>query len=93
MVHIASLSQFRPEKNHREQLRTLAKLKATAEVRIKLFLIGGVRNADDECLIEGLREYADSRQLQEGVDYEFVTNISVSQIRDTLKVRFLNQYH
>ena len=84
-INIASLSQFRPEKNHRAQLETLAALRAAGRVRTKLFLIGGVRNAEDERLVEDLRAFAKERKLREDVDFVLATNIAIDEIKELLK--------
>ncbi|KAK7461905.1 asparagine-linked glycosylation protein, variant 2 [Stygiomarasmius scandens] len=75
---ILSLAQFRPEKDHPTQLRAFAELlnahpEYTApEKAVKLVLIGGCRNANDEARVEALRKLARELDIENKV--EFILN-------------------
>ncbi|KAJ4002142.1 mannosyltransferase [Lentinula boryana] len=75
---ILSLAQFRPEKDHPTQLRALSRLLQDhpqyidSEHPVKLVLIGGSRNADDEARVQSLRSLAKDLGLQENT--EFIVN-------------------
>lgn len=76
-----SLGQFRPEKDHRLQLSSLACFKRRSNKKLKLVLIGSCRNLQDWDRVKVLREYAQSTlHLKEGDDFEFLVDAS----RDTL---------
>ncbi|KAI6238687.1 GDP-Man:Man(3)GlcNAc(2)-PP-Dol alpha-1,2-mannosyltransferase [Aphelenchoides fujianensis] len=84
-LRIVSLAQFRPEKNHRAQLETLAVLKKTDNMKVKLLLVGGVRNDGDRRLVEDLRRFARELELREGEDFEFEINLKLEEIRTILE--------
>ncbi|KAJ7134990.1 mannosyltransferase [Mycena crocata] len=73
---VLSIAQFRPEKDHAMQLRALeALLREHPEYAadgIRLVLIGGCRNAQDEARVEWLRELA--RELGVESHVQFVLN-------------------
>ena len=60
---IVSLAQFRPEKNHEQQIRVFSNvLKQIPEARLSM--IGGARNAADLALVDGLRQLANSLEIR-----------------------------
>lgn len=69
---IISLAQFRPEKNHELQLRTLARLRSEYGVDAQLMLVGGVRNRGDEARVRHLEALAED--LGVGKSCTFVVN-------------------
>ncbi|KAH7874708.1 mannosyltransferase [Lentinula edodes] len=78
---ILSLAQFRPEKDHPTQLRAFSRLlKDRPEYinptrPVKLVLIGGSRNADDEARVQNLRSLAKDLNLEAWLkNIEFVVN-------------------
>ena len=57
IVKIISLAQFRPEKNHSLQIRTINHLVKEKNIKnIKLSICGTTRGADDERILRDLRE-------------------------------------
>ena len=80
---IVSLGQFRPEKNHKSQLRIISELaRETGHTSITLVLIGGCRNGDDAVRVEDLRHLAEELQISHCV--EFKINQSFSNLREEL---------
>ena len=80
---IASLSQFRPEKNHRSQLRILAELvKAAHPKQVTLVLIGSCRNKEDQERVEDIRHLAEQLQVLQNV--EFKVNVRFEELKAEL---------
>lgn len=83
---LVSVGQFRPEKNHPLQIRAFAKLlsEKVAEPRpaLKLILIGGCRNQDDERRVNHLRRLSEDLGVQEAV--EFKINIPFDELKNYL---------
>lgn len=81
---IVSIGQFRPEKDHPLQIRAFSALlaKKTPEERanLKLILIGGCRNTQDELRVEELKKL--SQDL--GVPVEFKVNIPFDELKKHL---------
>lgn len=82
---ILSLGQFRPEKDHKKQLAALRRLQdlgipaeaLLADERfhdVRLVLIGGCRNAEDELRVQELRRIAEDLDLTHSV--HFVVNVA-----------------
>lgn len=88
-VNILSLGQFRPEKNHACQLETLQLLKRDGDAKFCLYMLGGVRNRDDEQVVESLRQHADQLGLEEGVDFKFFCNTPMTKLLELLKVSIM----
>uniref|UniRef100_A0A8C9P5X7 GDP-Man:Man(3)GlcNAc(2)-PP-Dol alpha-1,2-mannosyltransferase n=1 Tax=Spermophilus dauricus TaxID=99837 RepID=A0A8C9P5X7_SPEDA len=83
---LVSIGQFRPEKNHPLQIKAFAKLldKKVAESpsSLKLVLIGGCRNKDDELRVNQLRRLSEDLGVQEHV--EFKINIPFDELKNYL---------
>ncbi|XP_066092117.1 GDP-Man:Man(3)GlcNAc(2)-PP-Dol alpha-1,2-mannosyltransferase isoform X2 [Saccopteryx bilineata] len=83
---LVSVGQFRPEKNHPLQIRAFAKLlnkkKADSLPSLKLVLIGGCRNQDDELRVNQLRRLSEELGVQENV--EFKINIPFNELKHYL---------
>ncbi|KAM4796656.1 GDP-Man:Man(3)GlcNAc(2)-PP-Dol alpha-1,2-mannosyltransferase [Rhinophrynus dorsalis] len=81
---VLSIGQFRPEKDHPLQIRAFSALlaKKTSEERskLKLILIGGCRNKDDELRVAELKNLS----LDLGVPVEFKVNISFEELKKHL---------
>ncbi|THV05614.1 mannosyltransferase [Dendrothele bispora CBS 962.96] len=79
---ILSLAQFRPEKDHPTQLRAFAELlkthPETGNNAVKLVLIGGCRNAEDEARVEALKKLARELDIENKV--EFILNAPYSDM-------------
>jgi len=77
---ILSIAQFRPEKDHATQVRALGELLRDhpeykdGPSRVRLVLIGGVRNDDDSSRVEGLRKLSQDLGVSDYV--EFIINAS-----------------
>ncbi|XP_075418993.1 GDP-Man:Man(3)GlcNAc(2)-PP-Dol alpha-1,2-mannosyltransferase [Tenrec ecaudatus] len=80
---MVSVGQFRPEKNHPLQIRAFAKLLnkqvSQALPSIKLVLIGGCRNKDDELRVNRLRKLSEDLGVQDNV--EFKINIPFEELK------------
>lgn len=83
---LVSVGQFRPEKNHPLQIRAFAKLLkdklAKSFPSLKLILIGGCRNQDDEFRVDQLRRLSEDLGVQEHV--EFKINIPFEELKSYL---------
>lgn len=81
---IASLGQFRPEKDHRLQILSLVQLKERLKGRLvpKLVLFGSCRGSSDEARVEELREFAKKYEVDEFV--EFALNVPFEELKDRL---------
>ncbi|KAG8452792.1 hypothetical protein GDO86_004546 [Hymenochirus boettgeri] len=81
---VVSIGQFRPEKDHPLQIRSFAALleKKTPEERtkLKLILIGGCRNKEDELRVSHLKKL--SSELE--VPVEFKVNIPFEELKKHL---------
>ena len=80
---IVSVGQFRPEKNHKSQLRILHQLLEEAEGHsVTLVLVGGCRGAEDEKRVADLQHQA--KELRVGHCVEFKINLSFSGLKEEL---------
>ena len=83
---IISVSQFRPEKDHRLQLVAFEKFLASVPVeqrsKFKLLLVGGCRNEDDTARVEQLRKFANELKVAESV--EFKLNVTFDELKNCL---------
>ncbi|CAE7642624.1 alg11, partial [Symbiodinium sp. KB8] len=81
---VVSVAQFRPEKDHRLQLEALAALRRMGSEfsDVKLHLIGGCRNAEDEAFVAGLRQRAQQLGLEDAV--EFRLNVPFAELQAAL---------
>ncbi|KAK3258326.1 hypothetical protein CYMTET_32626 [Cymbomonas tetramitiformis] len=68
--YVVSVAQFRPEKDHRAQLRAWALARRHAKVLgSRLKVVGGVRNDGDAARLEALRQYAAELGVQDQIDF------------------------
>jgi len=82
---ILSFAQFRPEKNHKLQIDIFnAVRKQLPKLDIKLCLMGGVRNEEDQRLFNDMQDYAKKLGLNDSV--EFLPNLPSADV----KKRFQN---
>ena len=85
-VRIVSVGQFRPEKDHALQIRTMFELRQILEEsvweRVKLVLIGGVRNAEDEKRVKDLKDLCAHLSIEDKI--EFLTNIPFDELKDEM---------
>ncbi|KAG2069040.1 mannosyltransferase [Suillus decipiens] len=81
---ILSIAQFRPEKDHPAQIRAFAQLLAdhptytSGTSSVKLFLLGGARNADDHARVQSLKNLADELKVTPHV--QFIVNASYPEM-------------
>uniref|UniRef100_A0A6M2E544 Putative transferase n=1 Tax=Amblyomma tuberculatum TaxID=48802 RepID=A0A6M2E544_9ACAR len=84
---VLSLSQFRPEKQHPLQLKVLVELKEQLPEsefsKIKLVMIGGCRNQEDEERVNSLRQLAADMGIEENV--EFQLNVPFTELMSEMK--------
>jgi len=84
---IVSVSQFRPEKDHRLQLaafeRFLASISPERRTRFRLLLVGGCRNEEDTVRVTQLQKIADDLKIAERV--EFRLNVSFDELKSCLR--------
>lgn len=83
---ISSVAQFRPEKNHKLQIKAFAdfinNLNESEKENVKLLLIGSCRNDDDSRRVDSLKNLTKELKLQDKV--EFKINQSFSQLKSLL---------
>lgn len=83
---ILSVAQFRPEKDHALQLKALSKLRKLATPddwrKLKLVLIGSVRNEEDAARVKALEDLRDKLDLKDHV--EFRVNVSFDELKQEL---------
>lgn len=83
---LVSIGQFRPEKNHPLQIRAFAQLlskkEAASLLPLKLVLIGGCRNQDDELRVNQLRRLSEDLGVHK--DVEFKINIPFDELKNYL---------
>ncbi|XP_051882325.1 GDP-Man:Man(3)GlcNAc(2)-PP-Dol alpha-1,2-mannosyltransferase isoform X1 [Pristis pectinata] len=81
---IVSIAQFRPEKDHALQIKAFYRFlqKYPQKRAVKLILIGGCRNAEDEERVSCLKELCENLGVKENV--EFKINISFEELKKYL---------
>ncbi|XP_072118945.1 GDP-Man:Man(3)GlcNAc(2)-PP-Dol alpha-1,2-mannosyltransferase isoform X1 [Mobula birostris] len=81
---IVSIGQFRPEKDHALQIKAFHGFlqKYTQKCSVKLILIGGCRNAEDEERVSCLKTLCENLEVKENV--EFKINISFEELKKHL---------
>jgi len=83
---VVSVSQFRPEKNHRLQLEAFEKFLASVpserRPQFKLFLVGGCRNEDDTARVGQLKKFAEDLKIAKNV--EFRLNVTFTDLKNCL---------
>ena len=84
-AYMVSIAQFRPEKDHALQIKSMKllveKLKKAPDFPINLLqldIIGSVRNENDEKLLEGLRKLAEDLEVEDFVT--FSKNVKFSEL-------------
>ena len=81
-IKVLSLSQFRPEKNHRLQLEIAAQVLKKCP-NIKFVFVGGCRGEEDENRVSKLKEYAENLNILDSV--QFKVNLSFDELLNTLQ--------
>jgi alpha-1,2-mannosyltransferase len=80
---IVSVGQFRPEKDHKGQLRILSQLvKEACPTPVTLVLVGSCRNSEDHLRVDDLRHLAEELCVSQSV--EFKINQSFSNLQEEL---------
>lgn len=79
---IVSVGQFRPEKDHRLQIRAFKKALDRRKEGLKLVLIGGCRNQEDEDRVLVLRGLCQELGVADRV--EFKLNVSFEELKREL---------
>ncbi|CAJ1945238.1 unnamed protein product [Cylindrotheca closterium] len=82
---IVSIGQFRPEKDHPLQVKSLAKLlELYPEHRgkVKLLLIGSCRNNGDQERVDNLKKMVQELKLEDAVDFSI--NPPYSELQDSM---------
>ena len=85
---VVSVGQFRPEKDHRLQLKSIAEYKKNIVAAkkkkaksLKLIMIGSCRNKEDLDRVDELRAFAvNELGLVEGCDFAFALSVSKSEL-------------
>ncbi|TRY73648.1 hypothetical protein TCAL_12485 [Tigriopus californicus] len=93
---LVSLGQFRPEKDHPLQIRSMAKIRdkllrredrsneenEKAWEKLKLVLIGGCRNDEDEARVQDLKDLCKHLAVDENV--EFKVNLPYDKLKEEM---------
>jgi len=81
-INIISVGQFRPEKDHALQIRAISKLRGMISEkewkRVRLILVGGSRNSEDDYRIKELQNLCQDLSVDENVDFK--VNIPFSEL-------------
>lgn len=75
-----SFAQFRPEKDHAMQLRMWKRLLPRLPKDAKFWLVGTVRDENDQGILDGLKEQASVLGIEESIDFK--VNRSRQEILD-----------
>lgn len=85
-LRIVSVGQFRPEKDHKMQIRILqgllTALPSQQKQGVSLVLVGSCRNGEDQARVDELKQYA--RQLGVHDHVEFHINVSFQKLQEEL---------
>ncbi len=85
-LRIVSVGQFRPEKDHKMQIRVLQKLLKAFPSKQKhgvlLVIVGSCRNREDQARVDDLKQYA--KQLGVADRVKFRANVSFQELQDEL---------
>eukprot|EP00033_Pygsuia_biforma_P001125 GCRY01001282.1.p1 GENE.GCRY01001282.1~~GCRY01001282.1.p1 ORF type:complete len:462 (-),score=103.13 GCRY01001282.1:1121-2506(-) len=79
---IVSVAQFRPEKDHRKQLKALSVLlirRPELKKQVTLVVIGSCRNEEEGERVESLKSYSNALGLENNV--RFCVNVTYSQLQ------------
>ncbi|XP_077984444.1 GDP-Man:Man(3)GlcNAc(2)-PP-Dol alpha-1,2-mannosyltransferase-like [Glandiceps talaboti] len=83
---IVSIAQFRPEKDHRLQIKAfqllLQKIPEKEREKIKLYLVGSCRNQGDADRVDSLRELCEELKIRQYV--QFKLNVSFADLKTYL---------
>lgn len=83
---IVSIGQFRPEKDHKLQLRILRgfleELNQEERKRVELVLVGSCRNNDDMARVKELRQLAHTLKVKDHVRFEL--NVPFERVKEEL---------
>lgn len=86
-ISIVSVGQFRPEKDHRLQIQAfhllLGNVSDSIRARLRLELIGGCRNEEDENRVQELQMLCKELNVQEHV--HFYLNVSFTDLKHRLE--------
>ena len=88
---ISFSGQFRPEKDHALQIQAMFELRQILEEenwkKIRLVLIGGCRNAEDEKRVQDLRDLCKHLSVEENV--EFKINVPYDERNEIMRTAFI----
>lgn len=85
-IKIVSVAQFRPEKDHPLQLKSMYELRQLVSEavwdKLELVLIGSTRNEKDEAYVKDMKDLAKHYSLEKNVDFQI--NVSYGQLKKEL---------
>ena len=88
---ILSIGQFRPEKDHALQIRAMFELRQLLPEnkwdQVKLVLVGGVRNAQDQKRVDDLRDLSRHLAVEENVIFK--TNLTFDELCAEMQNAFI----
>ncbi|BES87779.1 Glycosyl transferases group 1 [Nesidiocoris tenuis] len=86
-IKIMSIGQYRPEKNHPLQLKSMYELRQIVSDaiwdRIKLVIVGSCRNSEDHQRVKDMKDFCRHLSLENNV--EFKVNISHEELKKELQ--------
>jgi alpha-1,2-mannosyltransferase len=80
---LISFAQFRPEKDHAMQLRMWKRIVKVLPKGAEFWLLGTVRDEDDQQIVEGLKRQAKQLGIEDSIDFKI--NRSRNEIVDIFK--------
>jgi alpha-1,2-mannosyltransferase len=96
---IVSIGQFRPEKDHPLQVKSLARLleqHPEHKGKVKLLLIGSCRNEGDQKRVESLKKLASELQVQNHVEFSInppYSDLQQSMFNASIGIHTMRQEH
>lgn len=82
-IRIISVAQFRPEKNHPLQMKTMYKVRQLVSEKVwdnlELVVIGSTRNQEDEVWVQDLKDLAKHLSIENNVRFE--VNVSYEELK------------
>nr|XP_018917452.1 PREDICTED: GDP-Man:Man(3)GlcNAc(2)-PP-Dol alpha-1,2-mannosyltransferase [Bemisia tabaci] len=88
---IVSIGQFRPEKDHVLQIKTMFELRQILPTEVwssvKLVLVGSTRNKDDEAYLKDIKDLCLHCSVEDNV--EFKINVSYTQLKAEYEKGFI----
>lgn len=94
-IKIVSVAQFRPEKDHPLQLKTMYKLRQMVSEdvweNLELVIVGSTRNEEDEAWVKDMKDLAKHLSLEENVTFK--VNVTYDELKTELEEGIKSVFH